>query len=44
MKKKLRLWKILKKGGSKQSFILAKKEAKEAVFAAKKEAENETQL
>lgn len=42
MKKKLRLWKILKKDGSKQSFILAKKEAKEAVFAAKKEAENET--
>ena len=36
MKKKLRLWKILKKGGSKQSFILAKKKAKEAVFATKK--------
>lgn len=42
MKKKLRLWKILKKGVSTQSFILAKKEAKEAEFATKKEAENET--
>ena len=32
----------MKKGGSTQSFILAKKEAKEAEFATKKEAENET--
>ena len=39
--KKKRLFKIWKKGGSKEDYTLAKKVAKQAVFAAKKKAETE---
>ena len=39
--KKRRLFKIWKKGGSKEDYTLAKKVAKQAVFATKKKADIE---